>query len=1109
MSIWDQIRKSVGADTSAAANAVKNAQGNSTPTVDTSYGANTPSAPVVGATVGAGVANAANAVAGAVNGAYNGMTYGDYIAGSQSAPQTLVHNPNDGSAAKPTTLEYQVGRDEPKAETLPYNPNSGSAQKTPLSAPASGGGSSTPPAAETAPDAPVTSAWDGVAAIDSYEEYLRKQEGAYKDIYDEQTQYYNDQNQKTLEAIEAQRQAALDEAQNQKDLLYGAAETAKNSAYSNAEQQLMADLNYSQQQYDTLIESINAQKNSGMALAEEQKQALLSMSEEQRNAVYAYAEEKRAADIAQAEKQYGALIEAINAQKLSGEALAQEQRDLLLSMSKSQRSTIYAAAKEQYNADILHATKQYKSVIDAINQQKATGEAMAAEQRDLLLSMSKEMQEKVYEAAELQRQQAYTSADVERKRSVVDARSSYEQNKASYGAKAEAMAGMGLTGSGYSDYINQQAYAQQRAETQQANAQAAAVKRDADYVEGQAKLQADTDYLQNKHTAESQYADRMYDLDLSYQKNKLSADQVLEDSKHSADSARRQTATNAEAAHQENVYNAQSQYSQNMYEIDTTYQGNKTAADQALAEGKHAAESAERSAKAQADADHLQNQYNAESQYKQNMYEVDTTYATNKANADAQKSAMDYEAHTNERNAKHEADQAYNENKYAADSSYSKNVADAEAAARADTLTANQAADAGKFNADMSYRENMLNNDNAIGAYRQQKADEAAAKAEEETSYARAVYTEFLAGANSGSYTADQLRQLAQEYGLSEEQTNSLVNAANDYEQKRQAAANAELSAGTGDNIGYIEDAVQSGAITEEQGKAQIENIQESNYNSFAEDISYGYADTDAIDKAYADGKISQAQYDDLKAKWNNSIDTSASTFYNNDGTALLNKSAAKVELDKICNSKWCSAATKNALRAVYDSLYTPITKSVSFNNDGSFLFFGSDDLAEAGNNFSVIKGDTKYRIQSGGEITDTNIKEVASSLSDGTVFGYQGTIYIKKDNRVFKIEKRSNSYTDHYNNLYNVFFGGRDTTSVAAANSAGENMKQLTGDPSTSTGTSQISGFRLPYRATSSETAAAHQAIQNNDYETFKRYMPSSYTEQQKRAYYERYGGK
>lgn len=686
---------------------------------------------------------------------------------------------------------------------------------------------------------------------------------------------------------------------------------------------------------DKLIESINAQKNSGMALAEEQKQALLSMSEEQRAAVYAYAEQKR-------------------------------------------------------EADILYATKQYQSVIDAINQQKATGEAMAAEQRDLLLSMSKEMQEKVYEAAELQRQQAYTSADVERERSVVDARSSYEQNKASYGANAEAMATMGLTGSGYSDYINSQAYAQQRAETQQANAQAAAVKRDADYVEGQAKLEADTDYLQNKHTAESQYAERMYDLDLSYQQNKLSADQTLEES-------------------------------------------------------KYAAESAEKQSKAEADAAHRENAYNAESQYADRVYEIDTTYATNKANADTQKSAMDYEAQNDERKAKYEADQAYTENKYAADTSYSQNTADAEAAARADNLAANQTADAGKFNAEMSYKENILKNDNAIGAYRQQKEDEAAAKAEEETSYARAAYTEFLAGANSGTYTADQLQQLAKEYGLSEDQTTSLVNAANEYKKKKQAAANAELSAGTGDDIGYIKDAVESGAITEEQGKAQIENIQESNYNSFAEDVSNGFADTDAIDKAYSDGKISQKQYDDLKTKWNNAVDTSASTFYNPDGTALLNKSAAKVELDKVCNSTWCSESTKKALRAVYQSLYTPITKGASFNNDGHFLFFGSDDLADEGNNFSVTCNGTVYRIESGGEKEDTNIKEVASDLSDGTVFGYQGTIYIKKDNRVFIIRKRSNSYTDHYNSLYNIFFGGGDTTSNASANAAGEAAKTKT----------------------------------------------------------------
>lgn len=928
MSILNKLRESVNTIKDSVANTVKN-RGNNTSTVDTSYGANTSSG-------NSESGNTQSSWWSKLFGNYNGMTYGDYFKNlfnkssekSTKSESSISSVTPENSAAEDTSQPVQSGTADnlSNSASLPQNTQTSASQQT----------AEMPSAAEeTTPTAPVTSAWNGVDAIDSYEEYLRKQENTYKDIYDEQTKYYDEQNQKTLDAIEEQRQAALAEAENQKKLLYEAAETTKNSAYTNAEQQLMADLNYSQEQYDKLIESINAQKT-------------------------------------------------------SGEALAKEQRELLLSMSESQRNTVLAAAEEQYNADIQYATNQYQSVIDAINKQKATGEAMAAEQRDLLLSMSKEMQEKVYEAAELQRQQAYTNADVERERSVVDARSSYEQNKASYGANAEAMAGMGLTGSGYGDYINSQAYAQQRAETQQANAQAAAVKRDADYAEGQSKLEADTDYLQNKHTAESQYAERMYDLDLSYQQNKLSADQTLEDSKYAAESNRRQTETDAETAHGENVYNAESQYADRIYDIDTTY-------------------------------------------------------ATNKANADTQKSAMDYEAKTNERNSKYEADQAYTENKYAADTSYSENIANAEASARADNLAANQTADAGKFNADMSYRENILNNDNTIGAYRQQKEEEETAKAEEETSYARAAYTEFLSGANSGSYTAEQLQQLAKEYGLSEEQATSLINAANAYEQKRQAAANAELSANAGDNIGYIEDAVESGAISEEQGQAQIKNIQESNYNGYAEDITYGYADTDAIDKAYSNGEISQAQYDDLKAKWNNAIDTNASTFYNTEGTALLTKSAAKTELDKICNSKWCSEETKNALRAVYNSLYTPITKNVSFNNDGSFLFFGSDDLAEAGNNFSVICNGTKYRIESGGEVTDTNVKEVASDLSDGTVFGYQGTIYIKKDSRIFKIQKRANSYTEHYNSLYNIFFGSGDTTSTASANAAGEAAKTKT----------------------------------------------------------------
>ena len=52
------------------------------------------------------------------------------------------------------------------------------------------------------------------------------------------------------------------------------------------------------------------------------------------------------------------------------------------------------------------------------------------------------------------------------------------------------------------------------------------------------------------------------------------------------------------------------------------------------------------------------------------------------------------------------------------------------------------------------------------------------------------------------------------------------------------------------------------------------------------------------------------------------------------------------------------------------------------------------------------------------------------------------------------------------------------------------------------------VNGFKLPYRATTDETNKAYEAIKNNDYETFKKYMPSSYSEESKRAYYEKYGG-
>lgn len=109
----------------------------------------------------------------------------------------------------------------------------------------------------------------------------------------------------------------------------------------------------------------------------------------------------------------------------------------------------------------------------------------------------KEQLDKLNAQIEKNKQNAIQQAESERERAVIDARSSYAQNLATYGANAEQLAAMGLSGSGYSDYLNQQAYATQRAETQNANAQAEATKLAAEQQANSDKLNAELSYAEN------------------------------------------------------------------------------------------------------------------------------------------------------------------------------------------------------------------------------------------------------------------------------------------------------------------------------------------------------------------------------------------------------------------------------------------------------------------------------------------------------------------------------------------------------------------------------------------------------------------------------------
>ena len=421
----------------------------------------------------------------------------------------------------------------------------------------------------------------------------------------------------------------------------------------------------------------------------------------------------------------------------------------------------------------------------------------------------KEQLDKLNAQIEQNKQNALQQAESERERAVIDARSSYEQNKATYGANAEQLAAMGLSGSGYSDYLNQQAYATQRAETQNANAQAEATK-----------------------------------------------------------------------------------------------------------------------------------------------------------------------------------------------------------------LAAEQQANSDKLNAELSYAENMQGNAEKLAQYQQQKAEEAKAEEEQKKQY----YAALLTSANTGEYTSEQIASLGAQYGLDEAQISQLQAAADKYKSDQQSLSYTEALQMISDygadlDVSYLETLLNTGSVSQEQ----YDQLMAQYSKELIESGDLANEDTDKIDDLHQSGQISEEDYDKQKEQWNSQIDTSDAFF--NSGS--MSASEAKKQLDKILNNEWTSEENKKALKKTYDSLYKVVTNDVRFNNDGGWWIFGSTDMDDVGNNFSLIDNSGfKYRIESGGKVTDSAITSIARDVADGSIFGLRGQIYYKKDGNVYLVRKRENSYGDHYTKLYNKFFG-------------------------------------------------------------------------------------
>lgn len=297
-------------------------------------------------------------------------------------------------------------------------------------------------------------------------------------------------------------------------------------------------------------------------------------------------------EIVYQDQQNAQLVEDINGIRDTTIENAGNIRDTAYENAETQKETTYTYADKVLMETLGFNEEQYKYLLDSINASKETGLALAEDVRATLLSLAAETRDQIYQAAEAARVREYEQAEIVRQRGIVDANTSYEQNKATYGANAEALASMGLTGGGYSDYLNAQAYAAQRGEVQAVNADAEATKRAARYAEDDKKMNADTTYAANVKEAELNYSEQVGEVNATYEAALREANLWKTEADYAANRENTDTKFKADTTYNAAIGEADASYAENV--ADANLQADLAIADAnaATAEAKHRAEQA-------------------------------------------------------------------------------------------------------------------------------------------------------------------------------------------------------------------------------------------------------------------------------------------------------------------------------------------------------------------------------------------------------------------------------------------------------------------------------------------------------------------------------------
>lgn len=524
----------------------------------------------------------------------------------------------------------------------------------------------------------------------------------------------------------------------------------------------------------------------------------------------------------------------------------------------------------------------YDAIVKLLYEEHEAGKLNAEELRDLIIGNEKkgivgiaeEIRKGVYDTAKRQRDEADKNADIYRERANVNANSAYEQNKANYGANAEVLGRMGITGGGYGDWVNGNAYATQRAEVQAANAEAEGAKREAVYTEDMLKLQADNEYNKQKRQAEFDYLERLYNLDSSYRTGKAEAEQTkaaadkaaydtARDTKFQADSLEREGKAEAELDYNKMLYQNEADYKAGMLEAERVKEAGQFQANMDYA--KNIMQNDERI------AEYMEKLKAGDEEALRQQKEIFSQLLTGAANGTYGAEEIEILAKMfgfDESQTEDLVDSAGRYKTEAANKERTSNIIGLLDGANTGAYTVDQipmlATELGLDPEDDQAVINIITN--AAQAHQN-------GKSAEDTQYKNGIYADLMTAAASGSLDGEAVSALAKMFGFTnQDEINALVDASTRRNEKIEAEEEEatennrlenemNLAGSSGDQVGYIDKAIESGAISPEAGSRDL-------YNHFKDSLTSETLDYSEVERALESGSLSQDDFKKLQTDY-------------------------------------------------------------------------------------------------------------------------------------------------------------------------------------------------------------------------------------------------